>query len=118
MLVIEVRHHFSLFVIVLCWCCFVFMLFQGAKDEQAPPSTHQRQYHSQALIQMIVWIGNPDGVSFWLGLHFLHPAQSLAPPRVKPVTTQHSLRNCVDHPVNTLLRLRRFVSFSHGLFIN
>jgi len=31
------------------------MLFQGTEDEQPPPSTHQWQYHVQAIIQMIVW---------------------------------------------------------------
>ena len=80
------------------------MQFQSTKYEQPLPLTHQWQYHTQEITQMIVWISNqfwfcitcpiqtafecifawmwkgyvnPDRVSFWLGLHFLRPAQFL-----------------------------------------
>jgi len=62
---------------------------------------------------MFAWMrkryGNPDGVSFWLGLHFLRSAQFLAElvhpnerNQLQPSTPPH---NCVDHPANIPFQL-------------
>jgi len=69
---------------------------------------------------MFAWMrkgyGNPEGVSFWLGLHFLRPAQFLAElvhpnerNQLRPSSTPP--RNCVDHPANIPLQLRCYCSY-------
>ena len=74
---------------------------------------------------VFAWIrkgyGNPDGVSFWLGLHFHRPAQFLAElvqpnerNQLRPSTPAQLFGSSCKHPPSIVL----LVIFSHGPFID
>jgi len=74
------------------------------------------------FVLMFAWMwkgyGNLDKVSFWLVLHFLHPAQflkKLVYPMSETSCDPAPLWNCVDQPANTLLWLHHFLSFYMAL---
>jgi len=74
---------------------------------------------------LFAWIrkgyGNPDGVSFWLGLHFLRPAQFLAElvhPNGKNQLRPSTPCATVWIILQTTPSIALLVTFSHGPFIS
>jgi len=126
---------------VLLLCCFRAMINHHLQLSSG--STISKQDPDDCLVIQIVWLllhnlpwtdcfwayvcmdakgyGNPDGVSFWLGLHFLRPAQFFAelvhPTRetsCDPATPAQLCGTSCKHPPSIAL----LVIFLHGPFIN